>query len=63
MQMNVSCLSCGYKETIGVTHGQYFQWAYGEMIQNAFPELTPDQRELILTGTCGKCFDEMFGES
>ena len=33
-----------------------------ELIQNAFPYLTPDERELIISRICGKCFDKMFGE-
>ncbi len=24
------------------------------------PELTPDQRELLISKTCGDCFDDMF---
>lgn len=31
-----------------------------QTIQEALPYLTADERELIISGTCGKCFDEMF---
>ncbi len=31
-------------------------------IQNAFPELTPDQREQIISGTHPKCWAKMFGD-
>ncbi len=32
----------------------------GEYIQNVFPELTPNERELLQSNTCGACFDKMF---
>jgi len=32
----------------------------GELIQNALPELSEDYRELLITNTCGECFDKMF---
>ncbi|MFY3742238.1 MAG: hypothetical protein HMLIMOIP_002702 [Candidatus Nitrosomirales archaeon] len=38
------------------------KWHYGMFIQDAFPELTPGERELIQTGTHSECFDAMFDE-
>ena len=32
----------------------------GSLIQNAFPTLTPSQRELLITGICDDCWDKMF---
>ena len=34
----------------------------GELIQNAMPYLSPDEREILISGICGRCFDEMYGE-
>jgi hypothetical protein len=31
-----------------------------ENVQNIFPELSADLRELLISGTCGWCFDKMF---
>lgn len=31
-------------------------------IQDAAPYLTADERELFISGICGKCFDEMFAD-
>jgi len=31
-------------------------------VQEAFPQLNADQREQLLTGAHGRCFDEAFGE-
>ena len=33
-----------------VTQEQIDRWRGGELIQNVFPNLTPDQREFIMTG-------------
>lgn len=34
----------------------------GEHIQNAFPQLSPDQREFILTGYTSEDWDNLFGD-
>lgn len=34
----------------------------GEYVQNAFPEKSADERETIMSGAHGKCFDEEFPE-
>ena len=36
-------------------------WREGKHIQHAMPYLSADQRELLISGTCGDCCDEMFG--
>lgn len=35
---------------INVTEEQLKNWHSGELIQNAMPHLTPDEREFIMTG-------------
>jgi len=43
-------------------YDQYVRWQNGAHAQDAFPEWSPSDRELFLiSGTCGKCFDEMMG--
>lgn len=31
-------------------------------IQDALPFMSPDDRELLLSGVCSRCYDTMFGE-
>jgi hypothetical protein len=38
------------------------RWEGGELIQNAMPYVSAGDRELMISGTCGPCFDEMFGD-
>lgn len=46
-----------------ITNGQLNRWEQGELIQNVFPDLTPDQREFIMTGiTAEEWKEEMTNE-
>jgi len=41
----------------------FFDWHNGEgFIQDLMPYLSTGERELLISGTCGRCFDEMFPE-
>lgn len=62
MQVSVTCRHCGEEHLINVNARRYTEWKEGkELIQRALPELTPEERELLKTQTCGKCWDEMLG--
>lgn len=39
------------------------RWVNGELIQNAFPYLNADQREILKTGIDSESWDEMFAGS
>ena len=45
---------------IPVTEEQLTNWKNGMLIQNAMPNLTPDQREFLMTGITAKEWDETF---
>jgi hypothetical protein len=40
----------------------YKEWQAGKLIQEAFPQLTADQREFLISRVCGPCFDEVTKE-
>lgn len=52
------------KETyeVVVPYQSYRTWRAGHMIQDAMPDLTPDQREFILSGMTPAEFDQLVGE-
>ena len=59
--ITIECRVCGKDQpTIEIRHTQLIKWRDGWKIQEAMPQLTPDERELIISGTCGPCFDKMF---
>ena len=60
--MWAGCRIFGDNQRIHVFPDDVTDWQNGKLIQDAMPYLSADERELIISGTCGKCFDEMFGE-
>lgn len=49
-----------HEKEIAITQEQLDRWNSGEYIQNVAPELSPDDREFILTGITREEWDEMF---
>ncbi len=56
----VPCRICKSEQDLTVDTVGFNRWIAGELIQEALPELDVDQRELLISNTCGKCWDEMF---
>ena len=52
----VICPFCGTTDTVEVPLEQWNRWKDGAMIQEAFPELDADKRELLKTGICAFCW-------
>lgn len=61
-ELECICNHCGYAENILVHECDYIAWHNGVFIQDAFPYLSADQRELMISNTCGNCFEMFFGE-
>ena len=59
--LQARCRTCGDTHILMVNAQDKKRWMEGELIQDAMPYLTPDERELLISGTCGTCFDKMFG--
>jgi hypothetical protein len=47
---------------IPVTQSQLDRWQGGELIQNAMPNLTADEREFVMTGITAEEWKGLFGE-
>ena len=47
---------------IDVTQEQLNEWENGKLIQEAMPDLSPDEREFIKTGVSPNEWNKMFGE-
>ena len=46
---------------IDVTIDQILAWEMGELLQNAMPHLSADDREFVKTGITGEEWDQLFG--
>lgn len=58
----VQCPFCGCLNFINVSAEGYEAWKNGALIQNALPELSADEREMLMSGICPDCWNGMFGE-
>lgn len=61
-EIEVQCILCQRTYTLFVEQADYLKWQAGMHVQNAFPYLSADERELLISRTCGACFDDMFKE-
>lgn len=54
-----ACLYCEVDFLIIVPLAGMKAWDNGAFIQDAFPDMDMGTRELLISGTCGSCFDAM----
>jgi|SanBayMetagenome_1026888.scaffolds.fasta_scaffold09717_3 L-lysine 2,3-aminomutase len=55
------CKHCGRQFYLTFNKSDMYDWLSGSLpIQSALPYLSANERELLLSGTCGECFDKMF---
>lgn len=60
--VEVRCVACGGVEYIYVEPMDYVRWTSGQHAQDAFPYLTDDEREALITSMCLDCIDEMYSD-
>lgn len=56
------CCVCGRASSLTVDAAKVARWRSGEHVQDVWPELPADERELLIAGTHPKCWDELFAE-
>ena len=62
MDIKVQCWKCSNEHIISVEQSDHDDWQNGQLIQDALHYLTDDERELLMSATCGECWDILFGE-
>ena len=60
MKIEKRCPHCGKIQVIEVNENQYNDWLAGKNIQRAFPDLSPDDREILMSGICPECWNDIF---
>lgn len=53
------CSECHRSSTLRVPSAGYDAWQAGAFIQDAFPSLTDDEREMLKTGIHPDCWDAL----
>lgn len=56
------CPVCGERSQFSIDQAAYIRWERGAYVQDAFPHLTADERELLMTGTHPACWEKIFRE-
>jgi hypothetical protein len=56
------CFHCGKIARLEVPKSQFDAWRSGVLAQDAFPNLSAEEREMLISGTHPECWKEMFGE-
>lgn len=64
MEMGCQCRMC---KKIVYLEAKISQWeeyhsSHRRHIQAIFPEMNASDRELLISGICGECFDSLFGQ-
>ena len=59
--MWATCNKCKNQVEMAVNVDDYTSWENGALIQDTMPYLSADEREVLISGVCGTCFDKMFG--
>ena len=57
-----SCPFCGKQHSIAVKQDDFAAGAralcHGALVQDAFPSFSADEREMLITGICSKCWSK-----
>ena len=60
MKYQVKCIKCGTKISLEIDEEDYWKYHTGMKVQDAFPYLTDNEREILVSGFCSDCFDKIF---
>ena len=56
IQLTNICPFCGEVNHVWVNEIDYAQWKNGTLAQDAFPYLSTDEREILISGVCPICW-------
>jgi len=56
----IDCKQCGVSYIVSTRVGDIDLWENGGIIQSIMSYLTVNDRELLISGTCEDCYNEMF---
>jgi hypothetical protein len=54
------CIHCGESSVLEVEESQWQRRQAGELVQRAFPDMAPADREMLITGTHPACWEAIF---
>lgn len=57
------CMVCGHGSVIPVSTNQYRGYCAGLSVQVVFPDWTPAEREMLISGTHPECWELLFSDA
>lgn len=57
------CPVCGQFTYLTVDKAAFERWLSGQHVQAAFPELSEDEREMLVSGMCAPCWADLNPEN
>ena len=60
VKISVKCTQCGKEFEFTVYEKDLESYNNGELIQRAFPYLSPEERELMISGYCPDCWKKLW---
>ena len=54
------CPICNRINEITVREADVLLWNAGALVQDAFPYLSADEREMLISGICPDCWENLF---
>ena len=58
----LGCIKCKSEHTVSLNAPDLFKYNQGIYIQEAFPYISEGMREMMMSGICDSCFQEIFPE-
>lgn len=58
--LTTTCPECKSKNEIEAVEDDVKAWLAGMKLQYAMPYLSPDQREMLISGICPTCWNALF---
>ena len=55
------CPICGEMQRKEFPTEGYKKYEEGHLVQECFPDMSPDDREFLITGICQRCWYKTFG--
>lgn len=63
VEVKIFCSCCNNSKTFNITRIQYEDWQNNRrLVQDIFPDMDKDMREMFITGICPSCWNKMFSE-
>lgn len=57
-----ACQVCEKRSEVPLDAERFEKWKAGELVQDVWPEMNADRREVLVTGTHPECWKKLFGE-